>query len=207
MSLISELSKTTEAILFFLLLSTTCLKLDAIINWHFIEIFWPFWMYVVLLFAIGIIVLIFAFSSIKSYIHKKTPFKHLLFSFIILIFIVLYVALMINAGSSIVYNLDQKRSKVELKKPFYFLLAWYILVYCTIALGKKNVMYFLYKTVFVEEVALDEEGEDSEEEGDDRKKAYKKKNIDVKEVPNFVQKFTSTYFKIKPNFKRVNYGN
>jgi hypothetical protein len=65
-------------------------------------------------------------------------------------------------------------------------------------------MFFLYRSVFIEEGEGEDEEVDVEaQNAEERRKTYKKQNIDVKEVPNFVQKFTSTYFKIKPNTKRV----
>ena len=65
-------------------------------------------------------------------------------------------------------------------------------------------MFFLYRSVFIEETDLEEDELDIEaQNAEERRKTYKKKNVDIKEVPNFVQKFTSTYFKIKPNTKRV----
>ena len=88
------------------------------------------------------------------------------------------------------------------------LASWFLTVFVFIKISKTRFVFFLYRSIFIEENENDNEEEDVEAQlSDDRRKSYKKKNIDVKEVPNFVQRFTSTYFKIKPKTLKVKLKN
>lgn len=124
--------------------------------------------------------------------------------FILLIIMVSYLLILVYVSTSIVNVLDEDESMKTLRIPMCIMSLWFLCVFIFIKIGKKRFVFFLYRSVFIEE------NEDENEEADleaqmteERRKTYKKQNIDVKEVPNFVQKFTSTYFKIKNTTKKV----
>jgi amino acid permease len=161
-------------------------------------------MYLVLLAAISVMVLIFNIFSIKSFILKKTTLVNLFLGFFLLAIIISYLLVLILMTTNIVNVLDDGVSLNTLKVPMYMMSAWFLSVFLFIKIGKKRFAFFLYRSVFIEENEEENEEADLEAQmSEERRKTYKKQNIDVKEVPNFVQKFTSTYFKIKNTTKKV----
>lgn len=122
--------------------------------------------------------------------------------------IVSYFIFLVLMNTSLVNFLDGEKTKTVIKTPAYMLASWFLTVFVFIKISKTRFVFFLYRSIFIEENENDNEEEDVEAQlSDDRRKSYKKKNIDVKEVPNFVQRFTSTYFKIKPKTLKVKLKN
>ena len=161
-------------------------------------------MYLVLLAAVAIMLLIFNIVSLKSFFQKKTTLPHLLFGFFMLALIVTYLVNLVILATSLVTILDSNRPRIELKSPVYMVCSWFLVATLFIKLLRKKFVFFLYKSVFIEEPELEDTDQDIEaRESEERRKTYKRKKVDVKEVPNFVQKFTSTYFKIKHSRKKV----
>mgnify|MGYP001801172364 CR=1 FL=1 len=188
--------------MFLILVCTSCLKLDRVIGWDFIEIFWPLWMYLVLLCALSVMMLIFNIISIKSFIEKKTSLVNLSIGFGLLCIFISYLIFLATFGTTLVKVLDEGKPPAMLKPYSYMLASWFLSVFFFIRVFKDRFMFFLYRSVFIEEPEADEDDIEAQEM-QERRKTYQKKSVDVREVPNFVQRFTSTYFKIKPSTKRV----
>ena len=162
------------------------------------------WMYTVLLCALSVMLFIFNIISIRSFFEKKTSLINLCFGFFLMGCMISYVIFLAFFTTSIVNYFDLSKEKITLKTPIYMLSSWFLCVFFFIKISKQRFVFFLYRSIFIEENEEDEEEIDLEAQiTEERRKTYKKKNIDVKEVPNFVQRFTSTYFKIKPKIKKV----
>lgn len=161
-------------------------------------------MYLVLMAAVAIMVLIFNIVSLKSFLQKKTSLLNLVFGFATLALIVSYLVFLVILSTSLVNVLDADGSAAALKTPVYMLCSWFLLAFSFIKFTKKKFIFFLYRSVFIEETddAADEQDREAQV-AEERRKTYKKKQVDVKQVPNFVQRFTSTYFKIRPNRQKV----
>lgn len=161
-------------------------------------------MFLVLMAAVAIMILIFNIVSLKSYFQKKTSLVNLLFSILTFGLVATYLVFLVILSTSLVTVLDNEEPLKILKSPVYMLCSWFLLSFGFIKLVKQKFIFFLYKSVFIEETEGGDQENDLEAQmTEERRKTYKKKQVDVKQVPNFVQKFTSTYFKIRPNRQKV----
>ena len=177
--------------------------MDGILKWGYVEIFWPFWMYLLLLYALSIIILIFTVLSCKSFCLGKLPFKFALLGVVSFVLMILYVSVLTISGSYVSDALETGKDRSAVKKQVYILCLWYMGTFLFLKFGHKTLMMFLYKTIFAEEGAEDLEEYDFDEEDAGDKNC--KKKVDVKNVPNFMQRFTSTYFKFNPEQIKVKF--
>ena len=199
------MSKCTQNILFIIFFINFSLKIDGEVKWGYVELFWPLWMCLVLIVGLFILVLIFNAISCKLLCKKKITFDVFIIGFIVLIFSFLMVSLFIANTILLVDYLDNGKSAKMIQIGLYYLVGLFLFMFFFTKIFIKNISMFLYKIIFHEEdINLSLQDVDfADEESFDRRKAYKKSRVDVNEVPNFVQKFTDTYFKIKPKKMKV----
>ena len=195
--------KTVQSVLYVIFVSTLAFKMDEILKWGYVEIFWPFWMYLLLLYALSIIVLIFTVLSCKSFCLRKLPFKFALLGVVSFALMISYVSVFTMLGTCVSDALETGKDRSAVKKQLYIMCLWYMGTFLFLKFGHKTLMMFLYKTIFAEEGAEDLEEYDFDEEDAEQKNC--KKKVDVKNVPNFMQRFTSTYFKFNPEQIKVEF--
>lgn len=193
---------------------TIAFRVAGKINWGYRQVFWSYWIIIVLLVGFAIMILfVFVWTCVFfviKWMHNAVLLpivKHLIFLGVLSAVFILAVYLFGNFLVVLAPFLDNPELGAgKLTRWTLFVLAHNLVFALLLAVFNNHIIHFVVSVfAFMEDLDDSQMEQNPDLPSENRMVRKLRKKIRVEDLPSFVHKFTSTYFKAIPKSERSAY--